>query len=111
MEDKKAISKNITARQLLNQNLYDIDICGHKYVWNTVDKGWVLSKNSIDEIGCIHTVQGYDLNYVGLILGPDIDYDFVNNKIVINKKNFYDSFGTNMPEDELEPFISMLIRQ
>ncbi len=102
---KKHISKNITARQLLNQNLYDIDICGHKYVWNTVDKGWVLSKNSIDEIGCIHTVQGYDLNYVGLILGPDIDYDFVNNKIVINKKNFYDSFGTNMPEDELEPFI------
>ena len=41
---KKHISKNITARQLLNQNLYDIDICGHKYVWNTVDKGWYYLK-------------------------------------------------------------------
>ena len=27
-------------------------------------------------IGCIHTTQGYDMNYVGVIFGKEIDYDF-----------------------------------
>ena len=29
--------------------------------------------NASREVGCIHTVQGYDLNYVGVIIGPEIN--------------------------------------
>jgi hypothetical protein len=51
---------------------------------------WILREDSIDEIGCIHTSQGYDLNYVGVIFGYEIDYDKVNNRIVIDSSKFYD---------------------
>jgi DUF2075 family protein len=32
---------------------------------------WIIDPNSIDEIGCIHTSQGLELDYVGVIIGPD----------------------------------------
>ncbi|MDI5787683.1 DUF2075 domain-containing protein [Bacillus licheniformis] len=31
--------------------------------------------NSIKEVGSIYTVQGFDLNYVGVVLGPSVSYD------------------------------------
>lgn len=43
-----------------------------KYVRN-LDYDWIL-KGEPQEIGCIHTSQGYDLNYVGVLFGPEIDY-------------------------------------
>lgn len=44
----------------------------HKYVRN-MDFDWLI-KGEPTEIGCIHTSQGYDLNYVGVLFGPEIDY-------------------------------------
>lgn len=44
---------------------------------------WVDDPLSIDEIGCIHTCQGVDLNYCGVIIGKDIVYR--NGKIVFDK--------------------------
>ena len=55
------------------------------------NKEWILRKESINEIGCIHTTQGYDLNYVGVILGKEIDYDPTNNQMLIYPDNFYDT--------------------
>lgn len=43
-----------------------------RYVRN-LDYNWILQGDP-EEIGCIHTSQGYDLNYVGVLLGPEIDY-------------------------------------
>ncbi len=46
---------------------------GFAYKWNfSNDKTWCISPNSIDQIGCIHTCQGLELDYVGVIIGPDI---------------------------------------
>ena len=45
----------------------------NKYVRN-LDYDWILMGEP-QEIGCIHTSQGYDLNYVGVLLGPEIDYN------------------------------------
>ncbi|MBU3669083.1 MAG: DUF2075 domain-containing protein, partial [Candidatus Taylorbacteria bacterium] len=47
---------------------YDIDIDGLKLIWNSTMNDWVNSENAINEVGCIHTVQGYDLNYTGVII-------------------------------------------
>lgn len=71
----------------------DIEIDGLSFQWNSTDKNWVNSPNAANEIGCIHTVQGYDLNYCGIIFGPEIDYDFDNHKFIINKKQYKDSLG------------------
>ena len=85
------ISKNCkTYEEVLEKGLQDIEINGEKYVWNMTNQEFILSKNAINEVGCIHTTQGYDLNYVGVIFGPEIDYDPLNNKIRIDVKKFYD---------------------
>ena len=42
---------------------------------------------------CIHTVQGYDLNYLGVIIGEDIKYDPVNKCIYADKDCYFDQQG------------------
>lgn len=86
---------------------YDIEIDGLKLIWNSSLKNWVNSKNSINEVGCIHTIQGYDLNYVGVIIGPEICYDPKKNKILINKEKYFDINGRKgvLNEDELKLYI------
>lgn len=32
---------------------------------------WIIDPESVDEVGCIHTCQGLELDYVGVIVGPD----------------------------------------
>lgn len=83
--------KNQGFDYIVSHGYQDIHIEGHSYVWNMTNEEFILSKNAVNEIGCIHTMQGYDLNYVGLIFGNEIDYDPVKNEIVIDKGNFYDS--------------------
>ncbi len=80
--------------------LEDIHISGHDYVWNMTNEEFIISKGAIDQIGCIHTLQGYDLNYVGLIFGNEIDYDPIKNEIVIDRDNFYDSKVKSGADDE-----------
>ena len=72
---------------------YDINIQGYKYRWNTVYDNWIQTRNAINEIGCIHTVQGYDLNYAGVIIGEDIKYNPETNEIYAVKENYHDQQG------------------
>ena len=54
----------------------DIVIAEHAYAkkWNLGSDGslWVMAPNSVDEVGCIHTCQGLEVDYVGVIIGPDL---------------------------------------
>lgn len=63
---------------------YDIEIheFGYRRRWNLAKDGslWIVAPNSVDEIGCIHTCQGLELDYVGVIIGPDLT--FRNGRIV-----------------------------
>lgn len=92
--------------EVINNKLEDIDIEGHKFVWNMTNQEFIISKNAVNEIGCVHTLQGYDLNYIGLIFGREIDYDPNTNRLVIDPSLFFDKYvklGTT-PE-ELRNFI------
>lgn len=55
---------------------YDIVLDQHNYrkQWNLDRDGslWLIAPGSIDEVGCIHTCQGLELDYVGVIIGPDL---------------------------------------
>jgi len=90
-----------------NDKLFDIKIDGVELKWNSVSDDWVNSENSVNEVGCIHTTQGYDLNYAGIIFGNEISYDPTRREIVILKENYFDKNGkqsiTN--PDELKDFI------
>ncbi len=87
-------------------HLEDIHIDGYDLVWNMTNEEFIISKGAVDQVGCIHTLQGYDLNYVGLIFGKEIDYDSATNKIVINKDEFYDTkVKSGVDEETLARYI------
>jgi len=33
---------------------------------------WIIAPNSVNEIGCIHTCQGLEVDYIGVIVGEDL---------------------------------------
>lgn len=45
---------------------------------------WAERPESINQVGSIYTIQGFDLNYAGVILGPPFEYDASNNHMVVN---------------------------
>jgi len=57
-----------------NPQLKDIVIGDYKATWNldTDGQSWLIKPNSVTEVGCIHTCQGLELDYVGVIVGPDL---------------------------------------
>lgn len=52
----------------------DIVIGDYSATWNLNKHGqaWIIHPNSVKEVGCIHTCQGLELEYVGVIVGPDM---------------------------------------
>jgi len=55
-------------------NAADIVIGAYRRQWNLADDGslWLIAPESIEQVGCIHTCQGLELDYVGVIIGPDL---------------------------------------
>ncbi len=49
---------------------------GYRRRWNLDEDGslWIVAPGSIEQVGCIHTCQGLELDYVGVIIGPDLAY-------------------------------------
>jgi DUF2075 family protein len=52
----------------------DIVIGDYKATWNLDKDGqaWIIQPDSVTEVGCIHTCQGLEVDYVGVIIGPDL---------------------------------------
>ena len=83
----------------------DIELDGKSYYWNLNSSQWILN-SSPEEIGCVHTSQGYDLNRVGVILGREIDYDSSSQSLVINRSLFFDTKVKQQTTDaQLKQFI------
>lgn len=61
-------------------NVHDIVIDDFAMSWNLRNEIYALEDTSIDEVGCIHTCQGLEFDYVGVIIGPDMRYQ--NGKII-----------------------------
>lgn len=59
-----------------NTNYHDIKIEDFEMSWNLgAGEPFAVSDTSINEIGCIHTSQGLEFDYVGVIIGDDIRYE------------------------------------
>lgn len=85
---------------------YDIEIQGKQYRWNTTLENWITNPKSINEVGCIHTLQGYDLNYAGIIIGEDLKYNSEKHELYADKDCYFDQQGksgvANKPKELLE---------
>lgn len=76
-----------------NPEAFDIELDGEKMRWNGTAKDWINSPGSLEEVGSIHTVQGYDLNYAGVIIGPDLRLDAETAQIVVDREGYRDKKG------------------
>lgn len=59
-----------------NKNAYDIEFPEYdfKMKWNLTEDSslWIIKPNSVNEVGCIHTCQGLEVDYIGVIVGEDL---------------------------------------
>ena len=90
-----------------NKDTFDIHIDDVKLKWNGTSNDWINSDGAINEVGCIHTTQGYDLNYSGIIFGNEISFNPVTKEIIVNEENYFDKNGKQSIKDpkELKLFI------
>lgn len=58
-----------------NSNVHDIVIDDFEMSWNLKNtQTFAIDEDSVNEIGCIHTSQGLEFDYVGVIVGEDLRY-------------------------------------
>ncbi len=58
-----------------NTNYHDIKIGDFEMSWNlNGGEPFAVAETSVNEVGCIHTSQGLEFDYVGVIIGDDISY-------------------------------------
>ncbi|WP_407414344.1 DNA/RNA helicase domain-containing protein [Methanobrevibacter sp.] len=59
-----------------NSDVHDIVIDDFSMSWNLGNsKTWAIDEDSINEVGCIHTSQGLEFDYIGVIIGEDMRFD------------------------------------
>lgn len=67
----------------------DVDIIlpgGFEAKWNLEnDKIWAINPRSFEEVGCIHTAQGLEFDYVGVLIGKDLTYDNATGRVLTDK--------------------------
>ncbi len=65
------ISKNNTSKTDIHFPEY-----GFAMPWNFAQDSylWAIKADSVKEVGCIHTCQGLELDYIGVIIGKDLIY-------------------------------------
>lgn len=82
----------------------DIVIGDKSFRWNSKSDNWVgkgvTNPMYAQEVGCVHTTQGYDLSYAYVIIGPDLKFDSLTGKLVGDKDHYFDKKGKGGATDE-----------
>ncbi|QBK04512.1 DUF2075 domain-containing protein [Hylemonella gracilis] len=63
---------------------------------------WASDPGGLDQVGCVYTAQGFEFDYVGIIFGLDLRYDWNNNEWVGDKKQSHDSMVKRSKEQFLD---------
>ena len=83
--------------------LPDVQIGDYKKPWNAKPDArrlaqgipraplWAYDPNGINQIGCIYTAQGFEFDYVGVIIGNDLTYNFDDQKWIGHRENSFDT--------------------
>lgn len=101
-------------RSKKDRSAIDIELDGRRLRWNRTQVDWINAPGSIDEVGSIHTVQGYDLNYAGVIIGPDLRLDPATERMYVDRDSYHDAkgkennptLGITYSDDDLLRFIT-----
>lgn len=80
-------------RSRKDKTAFDIELDGQHLRWNRTNVDWIASRTSLEEVGSIHTVQGYDLNYAGVIIGGDLRVDPGTGRLLADRASYFDAKG------------------
>lgn len=84
----------------------DIQIQNTSVWWNRQTNGWLHNPEAKDEMGSIYTLAGLDLNYAGVVIGPELYYDPSSGCIKVDRANFHDrNLKTNTSEEDIARFV------
>ncbi|MCB0729139.1 MAG: DUF2075 domain-containing protein [Ignavibacteriae bacterium] len=80
-----------------NAQIEDVVISEYNFAmpWNSRNIGttWAIEEDGINQIGCVHTSQGLEFDYVGIIVGNDLRYSPQLNTFYTNWNDYKDSKG------------------
>ncbi|WP_225046578.1 DNA/RNA helicase domain-containing protein [Lacticaseibacillus kribbianus] len=70
---------------------------------NFTDRPWASRPETLHEVGSVYTIQGFDLNYAGVILGPSFGYDATADRVTVDPARFEDQTAfrrrADLPDD------------
>ncbi|WP_312652542.1 DUF2075 domain-containing protein [Proteiniclasticum sp.] len=100
-----------------NAEIHDIIIDEYNFSmpWNSRNNSysWAVDPDKADQIGCIHTSQGLEFDYIGVIIGNDLKYDPVSMEVHGSYDNYKDAAGKKglkAKPDELTNYIKNIYR-
>lgn len=88
-----------------------IDEFGFAMPWNSRASRttWAIDEQGNDQVGCIHTAQGLEFDYVGVLVGDELRFDEAKNEFFVDWSSYKDSSGkTNLRNDPEK--LSLLVR-
>ncbi|HAT55530.1 MAG TPA: thymidine kinase [Lactobacillus sp.] len=83
--------------------------------WDPQRTHWAKREGSITQVGTIYTLQGFDLNYVGMIIGPSFGYDPKTDTMTVipekysHKEVFKKRKDIKFTRDEYKTFIANVL--
>lgn len=77
----------------VNRGTWYVTLDNFQLPWDQLDTGttpWAMRPDTINEVGSVYTIQGFDLNYAGVIIGPSIQFDEQLQQLVIDPHLYED---------------------
>ncbi len=71
----------------------DVVIEEHNFAlpWNDPNRiDWAIHPDCGNQVGCIHTVQGLEMEYVGVIIGRDLGYNPETRSLIVRREEYKD---------------------
>lgn len=101
-----------TKKKSLDELIYehDIKIGNWSIPWNYNDSQmlWAIRDDGIMQAGCIHTCQGLEFDYCGVIIGQDLEINIDNNKLIANYDNYKDETGKKGLKNNIEQLTKLI---
>ena len=83
--------------------------------WNARNQRalFAVKEDSVNQVGCIHTVQGLEFDYVGVIIGNDLKYDPDTHNILVEYDEYKDASGKKglkRQQDRLTQYVKQIYK-
>ena len=74
-----------------------LDVTPLHMCWNKDTKTWATREDGFNEVGCVYSAQGAEFDYVGVVIGKDLELDKNTNKVRVNVFEHAETDHTYMP--------------